>query len=598
MASNYEVLNNSLSHVTLDPTHTYEIQQITTTILGLGAHHGWRLHDVTDDRIVAEIHAGAISPDLVSDPETARAVDLWRSIGSDADDFGYLQAMGELFSEGFLDNTAVLSGNNIRTGDTALLEGMWNSALDEASFQNPLDRNYSILDALSDDGYANSNTGAYNLGIKAFGFTRDELNNSVDDNGLWDPGFDRTLGGELNSQTDDLGGYIVGGSLLDFLGLSTTLNRYDITLGVEAVQVAFNGDDIGGLFAGSTGYIGSASFDALDPNARFATIGAYSVNVSSYGLDLDYSLGALSLDLAIASLNNFADEALAALYGPSVSVGTDGAGSDGFGTSMVDSLGFQTTTVNGVQFGGLNGSIARTYQGMVNQNGLATLEDVKAAKAAVAANQGTPFGSARGITSAADDQDDTGVNKGGQGDSKAQSGTDQGNTGRGGFSGGRAAANGLNPIALDLDGDGEVTFVAMSDSTAFYDLDGDGFREHLAWVAGNDGFLAYDKDSDGLIEDGDELSFVSYVEGAETDLEGLAYFDSIAGGGDDDGTLDADDAEWSKFRVWQDADQDGVSDEGELKTLDELGITSIDLTSDNVETTYANGDVTPWRLAA
>ncbi len=42
---------------------------------------------------------------------------------------------------------------------------------------------------------------------------------------------------------------------------------------------------------------------------------------------------------------------------------------------------------------------------------------------------------------------------------------------------------------------------------------------------GDDGLLTYDKDGDGTIGDGDEISFVSYVEGAQTDLEGLAYFD-------------------------------------------------------------------------
>ncbi len=55
--------------------------------------------------------------------------------------------------------------------------------------------------------------------------------------------------------------------------------------------------------------------------------------------------------------------------------------------------------------------------------------------------------------------------------------------------------------------------------------------------------------------------------------------------------LDAQDAEWSKFRVWQDLDQDGESEAGELRTLDEAGITSISLTSDRVEQTVAGNTV-------
>ncbi len=84
----------------------------------------------------------------------------------------------------------------------------------------------------------------------------------------------------------------------------------------------------------------------------------------------------------------------------------------------------------------------------------------------------------------------------------------------------------------------------------------------------------------------DELSFVSYVEGARTDLEGLAHFDTNG-----NGDLDPGDAEWSKFRVWQDLDQDGVSDPGELQTLDEAGITSLLLTSDGVQQTVSGNTV-------
>ena len=133
---------------------------------------------------------------------------------------------------------------------------------------------------------------------------------------------------------------------------------------------------------------------------------------------------------------------------------------------------------------------------------------------------------------------------------------------------------GGKPIVLDLDGDG-VELAALEDSTAFYDINGDGYRERMAWASADDGFLAYDKDGDGVISAHDELSFVSYVEGAETDLEGLAHFDTNG-----NGKLDSGDADWSKFRVWQDLDQDGVSDAGELRTLDEAGITEISLTSD------------------
>ena len=144
---------------------------------------------------------------------------------------------------------------------------------------------------------------------------------------------------------------------------------------------------------------------------------------------------------------------------------------------------------------------------------------------------------------------------------------------------------GGKPIILDLDGDG-VELVPLEESTAFFDINGDGYRERMGWVSADDGFLAYDKDGDGRIAAHDELSFVSYVEGARTDLEGLRHFDT-----DGDGLLDPDDADWVMFRVWQDLDQDGESDPGELSSLDEAGIRSISLTSDGIRRTVAGNAI-------
>ena len=162
-------------------------------------------------------------------------------------------------------------------------------------------------------------------------------------------------------------------------------------------------------------------------------------------------------------------------------------------------------------------------------------------------------------------------------------GLDPGEEDPGGDDGGGGGS--AKPIMLDLDGDG-VELVALDDSTAFYDINGDGYRERVAWASADDGFLAYDRDGDGAISAHDELSFVSYVEGAQTDLEGLRHFDTTG-----NGQLDSGDVEWDKFRVWQDLDQNGESDPGELRTLAEAGIASISLTSDGVEQTVAGNTV-------
>ncbi|HKX92943.1 MAG TPA: hypothetical protein VJM15_11045, partial [Sphingomicrobium sp.] len=48
---------------------------------------------------------------------------------------------------------------------------------------------------------------------------------------------------------------------------------------------------------------------------------------------------------------------------------------------------------------------------------------------------------------------------------------------------------------------------------------------------------------------------------------------------------------FADFRVWQDADSDGVVDAGEMQSLTALGIASISLTSDGIGYSAANGDV-------
>ena len=129
-----------------------------------------------------------------------------------------------------------------------------------------------------------------------------------------------------------------------------------------------------------------------------------------------------------------------------------------------------------------------------------------------------------------------------------------------------------------------MELVSLENSTAFYDIHGDGFRYNLSWVAPDDGLLAYDRDGDGQISDREEISFVDYVEGVRTDLEGLRHFDTNG-----DNQLTSADDGWSQFRVWQDLDQDGVSDAGELRTLDAAGVRSISLQSSGDEETLADG---------
>jgi Ca2+-binding RTX toxin-like protein len=132
----------------------------------------------------------------------------------------------------------------------------------------------------------------------------------------------------------------------------------------------------------------------------------------------------------------------------------------------------------------------------------------------------------------------------------------------------------LPPIVLDLDGDG-IELTSWQTSPVGFDMDADGNPEATGWVGADDALLALDRDGDGAITDGSEISFIEDLPGALSDLEGLAAFDTDA-----DGYFDAGDARYGEFRVWQDANHDGVSQTEELRTLGEHGITAINLTRD------------------
>jgi hypothetical protein len=145
------------------------------------------------------------------------------------------------------------------------------------------------------------------------------------------------------------------------------------------------------------------------------------------------------------------------------------------------------------------------------------------------------------------------------------------------------------PVVLDLDGDG-LEFVAMGNASnqVLFDFNGDGTKETAAWVGSDDGFLAYDANGDRRVNDGSEIAFADMTAEADTDLEALrAVFDS-----NHDGLLTAADEQFSRFGVWQDANGNGSTESGEFKTLAEMGIVSLGMTSDGRSYNTANGQVT------
>ena len=145
----------------------------------------------------------------------------------------------------------------------------------------------------------------------------------------------------------------------------------------------------------------------------------------------------------------------------------------------------------------------------------------------------------------------------------------------------------VSPLVMDLDGDGVET--NEENSTVHFDHDNNGFAESTGWVGKDDGLLVRDLNNNGQIDNGTELfgnnSVLSSGEKAANGFEALADLDS-----NNDGVFNSSDTVWNQVKVWQDANSNGVVDEGELLTLEQANVSGINLDYNSSSTTDDNGN--------
>ena len=145
-----------------------------------------------------------------------------------------------------------------------------------------------------------------------------------------------------------------------------------------------------------------------------------------------------------------------------------------------------------------------------------------------------------------------------------------------------AAAMG-SPLIHDLDGDDVVETTAVSQSAIHFDHDNNGFAEQTGWVGKDDGLLVLDKNHNQQIDDGSELfgnhTRLADCSTASHGFEALQALDSNA-----DGQIDQQDAAFAQLNIWQDNNQNGQLDEGELLSLTEVGIQALHTAYQNADT--------------
>lgn len=146
----------------------------------------------------------------------------------------------------------------------------------------------------------------------------------------------------------------------------------------------------------------------------------------------------------------------------------------------------------------------------------------------------------------------------------------------------------IDPLVVDLNKNDKYT-TALGEGTHF-DSENDGFKEKTAWIESGDGLLVRDINKNGVIDSGQELfgdgTLLENGTRAKDGFSALAQFDTNR-----DNKIDAQDGIFSELGIWVDANGDGITQEGELISLEEMQVKEISLSYADQNLTDENGNM-------
>ncbi len=133
--------------------------------------------------------------------------------------------------------------------------------------------------------------------------------------------------------------------------------------------------------------------------------------------------------------------------------------------------------------------------------------------------------------------------------------------------------NTCDPLVLNFDGNA----AELTNQKFLFDIDGDGEEDEISMLGSGSGYLALDKNEDGIINSGKELFGPDTGNG----FSSLEAYDE-----DGNGWIDENDSIWSKLKIWS-KNPDGTDT---LYTLAEKGVGAICLQNARTDFALNNAD--------